>query len=265
MRLFRANLTLRARKRQHHPNQPEWLLDHKVHAYSFIDQFNVTRPWVSDTYYALKNIPQKEGVVIKPLDGAGSRGVYLVFGLHNIQDVKQAKKIEDWDTLVRRMEEDLRTKKVVQDQWIVEELICDENSLPARDIKFYCFYGRVGLILEVVRYPEVKYCWWTPEGKRVQTGKYDDNLFKGWGVSEEERNLAASISAEIPTPFIRIDFLKTSKRLVFGEFTPKPGNYDEFDDQTDQQLGDLFLEAESRLFHDLLQGKQFSNYQRLFS
>jgi hypothetical protein len=70
------------------------------------------------------------------------------------------------------------------------------------------------------------------------------------------------MSKEIPTPFIRIDFLKTEKELVFGEFTPKPGNYDEFDQSTNQWLGDYFLEAEGRLMADLLHGKQFTHYNK---
>jgi hypothetical protein len=48
---------------------------------------------------------------------------------------------------------------------------------------------------------------------------------------------------------------------VFGEFAPKPGNYDEFDDETDQWLGDYYLQAEGRLTNDLINGKEFRHYK----
>ncbi len=72
-------------------------------------------------------------------------------------------------------------------------------------------------------------------------------LFNGLGVTEEEVKMAEQISKKIPAPFIRIDFLRGEDGLVFGEFTPKPGNYDEFDDETDRILGDYFLKAETKL------------------
>lgn len=50
---------------------------------------------------------------------------------------------------------------------------------------------------------------------------------------------------------------------MFGEFTPKPGNYDEFDKNTDQILGDYFLRAESQLTNDLLAGKVFHEFNQM--
>src|SRR5699024_340527 len=138
-------------------------------------------------------------------------------------------------------------------------------KVPARDIKFYCFYGKVGLILEITRFPERNHCWWTVTGERVRTGKYDEDLFKGEGVSWEEIDLARNISLKIPAPFIRIDFLRSEKGLIFGEFAPKPGNYDEFDELTDKWMGDYFLEAQGRLMNDLLKGKVFQEYKEIIS
>src|SRR5699024_9326273 len=139
----------------------------------------------------------------------------------------------------------LATEAVSSDEWMLEELIYEDavERTPARDVKFYCFYGKVGVILEIIRYPEIRHCWWTADGERIPVGKYDESLFSGMGVTDEELDTAASISSEIPAPFIRIDFLRGEDGLVFGEFTPKPGNYDEFDKDMDQQLGDLFIEA----------------------
>ncbi|QQK74187.1 teichuronopeptide biosynthesis [Salicibibacter cibarius] len=260
---FSTSLTLQSRIRQLEAFRPEWELDDKTTAYTFIDELEVRRPWVSEEHFSHTTIPEKEGTVIKPVYGAGSRGVYIVFAFDRIQDVKRSRMLSSWDAFIASMREDLALGLVSDDQWLAEELLYENNETqtPARDIKFYCFYGKVGLILEIRRFPKVEYCWWTADGERVHTGKYEEKLFEGEGVSQDQVDLAAFISSEIPTPFIRIDFLKTEEGLVFGEFAAKPGKYDEFDQQTDCQLGNEFLEAQGRLLTDLIQGKSFSHFK----
>lgn len=261
---FRSSLSMRMRQKQLHDSLPEFTLEDKVSAYQFIDQLNIKRPETIDGKYSIIDIPIKNNIVIKPVDGAGARGVYLVHRFDHIVDVNRKREITSWEDLAESMMEDIKTGRVSEDQWLIEELIFEdeESSVPASDIKFYCFYGKVGLILEITRYPERKHCWWTASGERIRTGKYEEDLFKGQGVSKEEIELAANLSMEIPAPFIRIDFLRSHSGLVFGEFTAKPGNYDEFDEETDQWLGDYFLEAQGRLTDDLLKGKQFDKYRK---
>lgn len=262
---YRASLNMRMRQYQLHGTLPEMLLDDKKLAYDFMNKLNISIPGLYDRTYRFQDVPEQERIVIKPVDGAGGRGVYLVYSNNDIIDIKRAKTIANWKLLRKNMERDIDSGKVSTNEWLVEELILEnkQEKTPARDIKFYCFYGKVGLILEIVRYPELKYCWWTATGERVATGKYDESLFKGKGVTSEEIAMASEISAEIPAPFIRIDFLRSEKELVFGEFTPKPGNYDEFDKETDKWLGDYFIEAQGRLEADLINGKQFKNYTKL--
>lgn len=262
---FRANLTRRLRLAQIKENLPEWILDNKVSAYSFIDNLGVRRPWVKEAVYKFIDIPEQEGIVIKPRDGAGSRGVYLITSFSNIQDVKRGQILNNWEELETYIQEDLELGWVKEDEWIIEELIYEDRieKLPARDLKFYCFYGEVALILEVSRYPHLKYCWWSPDGKPIRTGKYENELFEGRGITQENVELAASVSREIPVPFIRIDFLHSEDGLVFGEFTPKPGNYDQFDESTDKLLGELYLEAEINIFYDMLASKSFDYYRGL--
>ncbi|WP_216829902.1 ATP-grasp fold amidoligase family protein [Alkalihalobacterium elongatum] len=259
---FRASLSMRARQRQLDRFVPEWMLDNKVDAYSFIDQLGVRRPWVSIETYTFKEIPPKEKIVIKPFDGAGSRGVYLVHSPTHIQDVKRSEIIQSWDELQAYLKADLASGWVEKDEWITEELVLESETekTAARDLKFYCFYGKVALILEIIRFPEVKYCWWTAAGEQVATGKYEDDRFEGNGVTEAQIQIAEKISAEIPAPFMRIDFLKSGDELVFGEFTPKPGHYDHFDNNTDRLLGEYFLEAEGRLVKDLLLENKFTHF-----
>ncbi|OIJ21750.1 hypothetical protein BKP45_03365 [Anaerobacillus alkalidiazotrophicus] len=264
---FRANLNMRARMKQLKEEMPEWILDNKVDAYSFVDEFELKRPWISDQRYLVSNLPEKEGIVIKPVDGAGARGVYLVLATNKIYDVKRSQMHHSYNELKMYIQEDLDLGWVQNDEWMIEELVYEneKEAIPARDLKFYCFYGKVGLVLEVQRYPEVNYCWWTASGERISTGKYEDKQFVGVGVTDAEVKLAATLSSQIPAPFIRIDFLKGQKGNVFGEFTPKPGNYDQFDSITDELLGEYYLEAEGRLMKDLLAGKEFIPFRKIQS
>src|SRR5699024_1225315 len=103
---------------------------------------------------------------------------------------------------------------------------------------------------------------WTATGERDRAGKYDEDLFKGKGVSKHEIEIVSDLSLQIPAPFIRIDFLRSSDGMIFGEFTPKTGNDDEFDGRTDQRLGEYYMESERRLTNDLLNGKPFTEYKR---
>src|SRR5699024_6527899 len=139
----------------------------------------------------------------------------------------------------------------------------EKNLKPARDLKFYCFYGEVALVLEIQRFPSVRYCWWDSSGNSINTGKFHKKFFEGDGVTQEDVNFVEEMSKEIPTPFIRIDFLKSKNGLVFGEFTPRPGQYEQFNKNIDQFLGDCYLKAEGRLINDLYNGKQFSNFRKL--
>lgn len=262
---FRASLNMRIRQYQLTGFLPEYVLDDKQTAYEFMDRLKIRRPWTEGRTYRAEALPFEVSTVIKPADGAGARGVYLIHDFNDIIDLKRARALDGKEALIASMKADIESGWVEADDWMMEELIMEdrENKIPGSDIKFYCFYGKVGLILEINRYPELKYCWWTADGRRVHTGKYDNEPFNGEGVTKEEIEMAAKISEEIPAPFIRIDFLRSEDGLIFGEFTPKPGNYDDFDVETDQWMGDYFLEAEGRLTYDLINHKTFGTYMDL--
>src|SRR5699024_3973492 len=259
---FRGSLNMRVRQKQLQDALPEWELDDKRRAYAFAEKLGVPIPEIDENHYTVETIPFKDGAAIKPADAAGARGVYLAHGQDDIYDVRNSIKFAGWDKIKEKMQQDLQSGAVPEDEWMMEQLIYENEAekIPARDVKFYCFYGKVGIILEIVRDPEIRQCWWTADGERIATGKYDESLFAGGGVFQEELEMAEKISREIPAPFIRIDFLRGENGLVLGEFTPKPGNYDEFDNETDAWLGDYFLDAQGRLTNDLLNGKQFEAF-----
>ncbi|MFD1064445.1 ATP-grasp fold amidoligase family protein [Oceanobacillus locisalsi] len=262
---YRACMNMRVRQYQLAGSLPEYTLDDKPSAYRFIQKLGMRTPHSPEEIYTIDTLPEKENIVIKPADGAGGRGVYIVYGSSDIISVKTGEALSNWSLLKHRMEKDLLENKVAQDAWRIEELILEDTDtdqkVSGRDVKFYCFYGKVGVILEIIRTPEIKYCWWDGQGERIQTGKYDDKAFHGKGVSQEEIDMAEQISSQIPSPFMRIDFLRSEDGLIFGEFTPKPGNYEAFNDKIDTYLGNLFIEAQAKLDKDLLQGKQFEIFK----
>ena len=142
-----------------------------------------------------------------------------------------------------------------------EELITDESGSIANDVKLYCFYGRAHIALEVKRTGgAVEYCWWDRNCRKVKTGKYLNMELEDTIVSTEYFEAAEHLSQHIPAPFMRIDFLKSPTGPVFGEFTPQPGNFHQFDAATDCWLGRCYAEARGRLMADLLKGKAFSEY-----
>lgn len=261
---FRGSLSSRMRQKQLIGTLPEWHLDDKLTAYDFVKQFDIVVPMLDEKTYTINTIPEKEAIVVKPIDAAGARGVYLIHTRNNIFDVRNAQTLHNFDQLKEAMQRDIASGAVQEDAWLIEQLIYENRRqlLPARDMKFYSFYGKVGLILEIVRDPEIRHTWWTRDGKRIGTGKYEATLFAGRGVSEAEIERVEKLSSAIPAPFMRIDFLQEESELVFGEFTPKPGNYDDFDQKTDAWLGDYFVDAEGRLIQDLLNGKTFPEYNK---
>lgn len=263
---FRQLLTLRSRRSQLVGAGPEWRLNSKEKGAHFARRHGIACPVVFARNVKAEHLEILPGSVIKPASGAGSRGVYLILGDRRIFEPGRNREIQGENALLESMREDLTTKRVHYDRWTVEQLVTEDEAglKPGTDLKFYCFYGVVGLVLEVERSDSTRYCEWDGEGQLISTGKYLGKEFSGKGVSAEQLALATELSLKIPSPFMRIDFIRSStapEGMMFCEFTPRPGNYHRFDLETDRRLGDLYLMAEARLEKDMLQGKSFS---RLF-
>src|SRR5690625_5651231 len=99
------------------------MLENKVDAYQFVDQLGIRKPETTAEEYRVIDIPKQERVVIKPSDGAGSRGVYLVYNVNEIIDIKRSKQLDGWADLLASMKADLASGWVEEDRWLVEELI----------------------------------------------------------------------------------------------------------------------------------------------
>lgn len=166
----------------------DWALDHKRKAYEFCDKIGVRRPACSDIgplSKILEILRQNSyyPTVLKPSKSTGSRGVVIMKSPADMLEVKTGTTFTSIDQIhdryARRIAE--RAPGFRVNEWYTEEAIYEdpENTVPARDLKFYTFYGEVVLVLEVIRRGgNEKYCLWSPEGTHiVDSGKYEA---EGW-------------------------------------------------------------------------------------
>lgn len=258
---FQGKISEASEARQLGLRNPAWLLDDKMAAYRFIDNLEISRPASDDCVYQFADIEEQYPCVIKSTRSTGSRGCYLAFSQNRIVHVYDALELSSWADLTKHaagLTNPESTGQTLRDRWFVEELVI-MNGIPANDVKFYSFYGEIALILEMRRQNGIEYCFLNPDNSIPETG-LQRTYFQGEGVTPRDLELVRRISREIPYPFVRIDMLRGDEGLVFGEFTPRVGGYDEFNDEWDRSFGESWARAESRLFNDLLNGKRFTAF-----
>ena len=106
-------------------------------------------------------------LVVKPLIGWSSRDVFIFFSPDDIFDIGRNRQLNGFN--------EFKTKLGTSNRpgWLLEPFLASENDIrcPAHDLKFYSFYGEVGIVLEVVRHPEVRYCWWNPYRRKYWSRK----------------------------------------------------------------------------------------------
>lgn len=199
----------------------------------------------------VQEVLKYESCVIKPISGAGSKGVFIKTAKGYL-DLRDKELITDYERFREKYSSYSKFKV------LIEELVSNNNGR-ARDIKVFCFYGRSPLALEVIRSENRNYyCYYNQDMEIINSGQYSSSeLFEGNGFNKELFPIAQEVSSLIPLPFIRVDFLVLDDEYRLGELTPIPGLYSRFNDEYDIKLGKEYLLAENRLKNDLLQGKQF--------
>lgn len=212
----------------------------------------------------IESIDFKENCMLKPIGEAGGKGVYYIFSKNNIIPVKKGKKLTSFAALRDRILCDLEAGVLKSNKFFLEEVIYEDvvNKIPGRDIKFFMFYGEIGIVLENVKKPNLRRCWFDSKSNLIETGKYQDKKFQGVGFNKSLADEVCRLSAMLPVPFMRIDLIKShDDKLVLGEFSPKPAGYDLYNAEIDQFLGSLFLDAEARLAKDLiLRNNKFNEF-----
>lgn len=234
---------------------PDWHINNKLIGREIAKESGAVVPKIYQKMVTRKDIEFRDNIVIKPFHSAGSKGVFLVKNNREIMEVKQNKKIASIAALKQRL------ANFDDDRWLVEERIARPDDEQIHDLKFYCCYGVVVLVLEKNNHGRI--CFWRPDGTRIDSGKYSKKeQFHGRGFRDDYLPMVEKLSLQLPVPFMRIDYLDTKTQLVFGEFTPQPGNYHKMNQPLDRLLGKEFLAAEQRLQSDLLKGRSFDIYKK---
>ena len=237
---------------------PGPVLDNKVQGQAFARRIGLKVPQTYQHDVPFSEIELRSGVVIKPVSGAGSKGVFSALAPDDIFSLGNNKQLSSFEELKAEGREYANRQKA-GDRWMVEDLILNAEGYLPNDLKMLTFYGKAVLVQEATRMP-TRVCYYDREGNKIRTGRYENMEFDGTGLLPEYIELAEKVSLKIPVPFIRIDFLKSKDGPVFGEFTPKPGNFQGFDAETDAWLGKEFAEARGRLVADLMKGKTFTEF-----
>lgn len=260
---FREALTRSTRRRQLSGLRQELELNSKARGYRFVKRLGISHPKVLKKATPFDQIELTPGTVLKPVNGSSSNGIFIITD-STVFEVKSGEQLKNLSEVTQRVKQLLSKGIINRDSWVLESFVGDlegEQLQPARDLKFYCFYGKIGFVLEVDRSNGGHYCEWLADHTKAHTGRYQNKSFEGLGFSQEQLKQALKISEQIPAPFMRIDFLKSQQEFVFCEFTPRPGQFNTFNDSFDRYLGELYLEAEARLQHDLLCGKAFKAFK----
>ncbi|WDF32126.1 ATP-grasp fold amidoligase family protein [Arthrobacter agilis] len=117
--------------------------------------------------------------------------------------------------------------------WIIEELVHHTLGLGAIpfDYKFYCFRGRVGLVVQIDRNTgPVKIALFDGDFKPLKLGRdyvLAETARPGQPViplhAPEMLWWAQRLSLEADSPFVSVDLLDSPQGPIFGEFTYSPG------------------------------------------
>lgn len=236
----------------------------KINGFFLAEQLGVAQPYRHTSGAALRDVRLQPKTVIKPLSATASWGAYYIFSPDRIESIRDGRVLASYSALTGELEKLLKTSHINRDAWVVEELVIGPDGRPARDCKVYTFYGRAVLALEVARLGRSQeYCWWSRDGKRVNTGKYKSQAGPGGTPENSTYELAEAMSLALPAPFVRVDFLSSRRGPIFSEFTPRPGRYDGFNRAWDRILGEEFVSASARLFYDMREGKAFPEFERM--
>lgn len=244
--------------------RPTWRLDPKHSAYEFVDAIGARRPRSDKQQYSLDEVPKTAPGVLKATQATGSRGCYLIYSPERVVHILDQKSFGSIDEAMGHARGLIGDRaRPIRDEWMWEEMILEDSMAqrPARDLKFYAFYGEILLMRESVYVDgKTRVAYWDASGVQSDMGHPQDYDFDRVGFTEADAQVVSEISAQIPHPYCRIDMLKGEGELVLGEFTPHPGNFDEFTDEWDRRLGEAWVRAESRLMGDLLRGKSFKPF-----
>ena len=206
-----------------------------------------------DASELVRRISRLDSVVVKPVRGSSSKGVFLLRrqGSSSWQDLRRGEILAEMD-LVERLRA-VRVRMRAVESWTAEELLIgsgNELGHPV-DYKLYMFQEHVGLVLGKMHLPDdVAFRWWGPAWDPVETGKYASQIDEALPPPKDPDRIvsvAREAARELPTPFARIDLIEASSGVYVSEVSPLPGQFHQFDEEVDRALGMYWEEAEVRM------------------
>ena len=240
------------------------MVTRKLKSYAFAQSHGVDIPRVFDVWDRLEDIEWDDlpaAVVLKSNGGSGARGV-----------VPLRRDGDHWRIVTGEVAitsaEIVERLRAHQDQgrirrpFFAEELLpgVDDDSLPV-DVKVHAFYGEVGMVLlrsvdalGAERRFRVILPDGTDYGRSSPQDVYDATIPIPTNFTEVVR-VAERLSLSVPRPFVRVDLYDIGGRVVFGEFTPRPGGVEDYGPELDAQLGRLCERAQSRVRDDAIHGE----------
>lgn len=238
--------------------------NNKMHDVEFARRLGVPAPQTLSTGRRTSELELTPGTIIKPTQGASSKGVFLVRDDLSLTSVRSQR---EYETLEEATGELPAPAKSIR--WITEEAILDSSGALAPDMKIYMFYGVPGMYVGIDRNsgPEgrPRYSVYNASRELIDLNSTNKSV-EGPGIPGDAEAVARMLSINSPTPFLRIDLLAGGEQSYLGEITPHPGSTYAGDlfDEIDKRLGEYFLEAEARLMVDLLSGKTFDLYHSVY-
>ncbi|GIT92662.1 hypothetical protein JANAI62_31010 [Jannaschia pagri] len=150
-------------------------------------------------------------------------------------------------------------------RWITEQFV--QSTIPGRpvpmDYKFFCFQGRVEVILQIDRNTQpIRKALFNGEFVPLKPGIDYLDCDKGSrpGVpivplhAEDLLDTAKRLSRYTDAPFVSVDLYDSPEGVYFGEFTFSPGNVagrsQEYSDAYHDRMEEAFLEAKTLLKSD---------------
>lgn len=228
----------------------------------FAKQLGVPVPEVFAENEHAEEIMLRPRTVLKPEHGSASNGVFYIDEDLSLFSFSSFCKYE---TVTEALSE-VKSKKLRNSPvWKLEQAITSSDGELAHDFKVWAFYGRLGVVQEIKRNPVKngvnEYFYHRPTGGEFRMNGARKRLDTE-GFPADILDYAQKISRASPVPFLRIDFLAADENVFLGEITPHPGGTyaGQLFDEADKELGEMFYEAEARLYLDLLKGKKFPEF-----
>ena len=188
-------------------------------------------------------------VVVKPIKGCSSRGVYCLKKLRNGNLVQ----LNDQPFDVGMIEPE---QEVIAEEFIVQDHLAKAISFIPIDYKCYTFYDEVKMIVCMNRNYNPLKCTiydrdWNviPYTKvfKKQRGNLTDPEIEKPIHGDEIIQKAELIATRLKLFFCRIDFYSSNRGPVFGEFCPVPGSRRIHTKEWDKLMGQWCREAHAKI------------------